>query len=301
VADVAVDKTLFAVRMHGYAPPAQSLPMQRTMGMVSAYLETGDPYLLDVARSVSTSAYEWDRLNWPRRSYGRDAAYIRSLIHLYRYLGDRHYLMQAREALHRLIECQLPDGSFADQGDTVGVHAAMNLIVKPWMGCIATEAMVDYLTVEDDAVIEAAAMRFCRWLRDCRVDGKDGKHWTYQLSFAGGDVGYRFDGTPVKLGRGRWHVEYLAKLMGWASMRTGDPTFYAAWWEAYHPRAETPHLWDHEANKIVTNLTAQRQLLWRAGLAGEHVGVHPRTNLAPDLAEAIVSSPDGPVRADARR
>jgi hypothetical protein len=38
LADVAVDKALFAVRMHGYDPPAQSLPMQRTSGLVAAGL-----------------------------------------------------------------------------------------------------------------------------------------------------------------------------------------------------------------------------------------------------------------------
>lgn len=295
VADVAVDKTLFAVRMHGYVPPAQSLPMQRTMGLVTAWLENGDPYLLDTARSVTESAYWWDRHNWPRRSYGRDAAYIRGLVYLYRCLGERHYLTKAREALHRLVSCQLPDGSFADQGDTTGIHAAMNLIVKPWMGCIATEAMVDYLEVEPDAEIEAAALRFCRWLLHCRVDSDEGRHWTYQISYAGGDVGYRFDGTPVALGRGRWHVEYLARLLLWASRRTGDPSFYQAWWEAYRPIADKPNLWDHGANKIVANLPAQRQWLWGATPAPGGVAIRARTDLAPDLREAVLSTPDGSV------
>lgn len=296
VADVAVDKALCAVRMHSYAPPAQSLPMQRTMGMAAAYLETGDPYLLDTARSVSESAYWWDRQNWPRRSYGRDAAHIRSLVYLYRYLGDTHDLRRAREALHRLISRQLPDGSFADQGDTTGVHAVMNLIIKPWMGCVATEAMLDYLAWEDDPVIEAAAMNYCRWLLGCRVKGKDGWHWTYQISHAGQHTTYRFDGTPEPLDDRYWQVEYLARLMGWAALRTADPAFYQAWYEAYRQSAENPPLWDHGANKIVTNLPWQRQQLWGAVLTREGVVIHPRTDLAADLREVVVSTPGGQVR-----
>jgi len=162
MADVAIDKTIFAVRMHGYGPPAQSLPMQRTLGLVAAYMETGDPYLLDTARSVTESAYWWDRHNWPRRSFGRDAAYICGLVYLYRYLGDPHYLDKAQEALHRVAVCQLPDGSFADQGDTTGIHAAMNVMVKPWMGCIAVEAMIDFLRcriVSSSAVNRSLAHR----------------------------------------------------------------------------------------------------------------------------------------------
>jgi hypothetical protein len=296
VADVAVDKALFAVRMHGYAPPAQSLPMQRTLGLVAAYMENGDPYLLDTAQSVSETAYWWDRHNWPRRSYGRDAAYIRSLVYLYRYLGEPHYLDRAQEALHRLVSCQLGDGSFADQGDTTGVHAAMNLIVKPWMGCIATEAMVDFLHFREDDVVAEGALRYCQWLLSCRVKDDRGKHWVYQVSHAGEKYTYRLDGTRLPLGEGRWHVEYLAKLMLWAAMRTGDPAYYEAWREAYLPQAESPELWDHAANKIVTNLSAQRQELWRARLTSKAITLDPQTDLAVDLEAAVISTPDGLVR-----
>jgi len=296
VADVAVDKTIFAVRMHGYDPPAQSLPMQRTMGLVAAYLETADPYLLDTARSVSETAYWWDRHYWPRRSYGRDAAYIRSLIHLYRYLGERSYLDKAQEALHRVVSTQLPDGSFADQGSTVGIHAAMNLIVKPWMGCIATEAMIDYLAWHDDEAIEQSALKYCQWLLDSRFEDERGKHWTYQVSHACTRTTYGFDGTPRPLGHGRWHVEYLAKLMGWAAIRTGDPAFYEAWRQSYEPQAESPSLWDHNANKILTNLTWLRSQLWRATLSDDGVLCSPRKDIASDLGQALIASPKGTIR-----
>lgn len=301
VGDVAVDKAVYSVRMHGYSAPAQSLPMQRTMGLVAGYLENGDPYLMDNARSVSESAYSWDRYNWPRRSYGRDAAYIRGLVFLYRYTGDRTWIDKAGEALHRLVQCQLSDGSFADQGCTVGIHAAMGVIVKPWMGCIATEAMVDYLACEDDPVIEAAALRFCRWLLDCRFETDGVRHWVYQVSHAGEPIGHRVDGSTYALNRSQWHVEYLAKLLAWASMRTGDPAYYEAWLEAYRLQADAPEMWDHNANKIVCNLTAQRAMLWRATWEDGEFQIAPRTDLAPDLEEGIISTPRGQVRVLAGR
>ena len=281
--------------MHGYDPPAQLLPMQRVSGMVAAYLETGDPYLLDTARSVAESAYLWDRANWPRRSFGRDAAYIRGLIFLYQYLGDPGDLARAREALHRVVSVQLPDGSFADQGGTVGIHAAMNLIVKPWMGCIATEAMVDYLACAPDEEIERAALAFSRWLLVCRMRDEHGVHWPYQVSHAGGGVTYQLDGTVTPLLTNPFHTEYLAKILGWAAMRTNDPEFYKAWWESYlHTLDMKPYLWDHGANKVVTNLSALRDRLWGAQFTPQGVNVQPRTDLAPDLTEATVSTPDGP-------
>jgi hypothetical protein len=84
--------------------------------------------------------------------------------------------------------------------------------------------------------------------------------------------------------------------MLWATMQTGDPVFYEAWLEAYRPQSGSPSLWDHGANKIVTNLSAQRHALWEARLASEGVTFNARTDLAGDLHEATVSSPDGPVR-----
>jgi hypothetical protein len=299
VADVAVDKALFAIRMHGYDSPAQSLPMQRVSGMVAGYLETGDPYLLDTARAVAESAYSWDRANWPRRSFGRDAAYIRGLVYLYRYLGDPGDLARAREALHRVVSTQLPDGSFADQGSTVGIHAAMNLIVKPWMGCIATEAMVDYLAFAPDEQIERSALAFSRWLLTCRVRDEQGVRWPYQSSHAGANVTYRMDGTVAPMLTNLFHLEYLAKILGWAALRTNEPEFYMAWWQSwqrYRDTDEKLRFWvsDHEANKISTNLTALRDRLWGARFTSRSVTVQPRTDLAPDLAEATVSTPDGP-------
>jgi hypothetical protein len=185
----------------------------------------------------------------------------------------------------------------------------MNLIVKPWMGCMATEAMIDYLAFAPDDRIERAAMTFCRWLLACRVRDERGLHWVYQLSHAGAPTSYKLDGTPFTLSmEGWWHMEYLAKILGWAAMRTNDPAYYEAWSQSYHIAGDHPvvgggkdrpkfpdfELSDHGANKIVTNLSALRSRLWGAQLTARGVTIQPRTDLAGDLTTANISTPDGP-------
>jgi hypothetical protein len=44
-ADIAVDHASFMFRMHGYDFGAISITMNRTLGLLQGYLETGDPYL----------------------------------------------------------------------------------------------------------------------------------------------------------------------------------------------------------------------------------------------------------------
>ena len=68
-------------------------PLFRAIGMIGAYLETGDPYLLQTAQTVTDAFFAIDRKNWPRRSYGRDGVSIRSL-------------MTGQE-----VEIELPDGT----------------------------------------------------------------------------------------------------------------------------------------------------------------------------------------------
>jgi hypothetical protein len=148
-------------------------------------------------------------------------------------------------------------------------------------------------------VIEASALRFCQWLLTCRVGEEGRRHWRYQVSYAGGTTEYKLDGTPVPLPERDWHEEYLAKLLAWASLRTGDPAFYAAWHEAYQWTGGKPSLWDHGANKQVSNLPWQRMHLWQARLSSDGFRVFPRTDLAPDLNSAVVSGPGGRIAVQA--
>jgi hypothetical protein len=120
-------------------------------------------------------AYWWDRTNWPRRSVGRDAAYIRGLLALADVTDTRHYIERAREALRRCAQRQREDGSFADQGGTIGLHATVNEIIKPWMNSIMSEAMLDFLERASDPVIEAAFLRLARWFVSAAISDDKGR------------------------------------------------------------------------------------------------------------------------------
>lgn len=179
VADVATDHADMHVRMHGQTMDARSLPMQRVLGHLAGWLETGDPYLLETARAVADAAYWWDRSNWPRRSVGRDAAYVRGLTALARVTGERCLLERAREALHRFASVRREDGSFSDQGGTVGVHGTVNEVVKPWMNSIMMEAMLDFLAVEDDALLEECVLGVADWLVAAAFEREDDNGVSY--------------------------------------------------------------------------------------------------------------------------
>lgn len=287
LADVGTDHVRQAVRMHGYAPPALSLSMQRVAGMISGYLETGDSWFIETAEAVADHAWHWDTAAWPRRSIGRDASYIRSLLALYRCTGHELYKKRGREALRRVVATQLPDGSYRQQGGTVGLHAAVNLTVKPWMGCAATEAIIDYLFLEDDEAMERAVMRFADWLLGHKVSFDGETYWPYRYS--GGD-GNRNTDTNLP-SRRPWHVEYLALIMGWAAVRTGKPDYYRAWSESWEAYGVSRISLDHAATKAVQHVTWLRSRLWGARLDQDGVTTEPRHQIAPDLQDATIRGP----------
>lgn len=300
IADVGTNHALFAVRIHAYETDAQALTMQRILAHFGAYLETGDPYLCETAKSVAETAYWWDRTYYPRRSIGRDAAYVRGLVFLYRYTGDRFYIERTREAIGRIMAVQLPDGSYSDQGGTTGIHGALNLVVKPWMGCIATEPLIDYLGIADDADVTAAALRFADWLLASRVEYEGDLVLTYQVSFDGGTVYPNIMGPTTTLPtKGPWHVDYTAKILGWASPHTGDPQYYRAWHESFVKYGGAME-WDHGASKMLQNVTWLRSKLWGATVGDEGIEINPRPDATGGALSARLSSPLGelPVSAD---
>ena len=302
--DVAVDHAFLSARMHAYETGAQALPMQRIMAPYGAYLETGDPYLAETAIAVADHAYSWDTTNYPRRAYGRDAAYIRGLIFLYRFTGEGIYLRRARKAIGRVMATQLDDGSWADQGNTTGVHATPCLIVKPWMGLIATEPLVEYLTLVDDDEVAASVIRFADWLLSSKVTTEHGTHWTYQMSYGGSTTYPSLNGVITLPSTGIFHVEYLAKVLGWASLHTGRREYYDSWHDSFSISNDKAFLggeWDHGANKRIQNLLWQRSRLWGAKLGTNEIEVEPKEYLTPKSPRARVVSPIGDIEVTTNR
>ena len=306
-ADVVVDHAAFQVRMHGYPSPAISVPMQRIHTLVAGHLETGDPYLLQTARAVMDNAFWIHKNSWPRMCVGRDACFIRGLMMLYRYWGERTDLARARDAGHDVWSTQRPNGSFGDQGGGSGIHAWGAYITKPWMGFMAVGGLLDYLELapkQEPRFVETIR-RFADWLMRERYDHDGVMGWGYQHDYNGGRRMY----NPVSAhwselpGRELWHQNYIARFMTFCALRFNNAAYFDAWAESeaasLRNREERPSLsgGDHSTAQNGQYLPWVQARLWNARLtpAGrvvcEPVYAGPRT---PD--EATLPTPVGPLR-----
>jgi hypothetical protein len=301
VADVATDHTDMAVRMHGRRMGARSLPMQRVLGVIAGYLETGDPYLLETGQAVVDHAYWWDRSNWPRRSIGRDAAYVRGLLALSDVTDCEHYLERAREALRRFAERQLDNGAFADQGGTAGFHGNVNAVVKPWMNCIMAEAMLDFLERSDDSLIEAAVLRIAQWLAVAALKDENGEvSWAYKYRHGENDVLPWAPEHRFPLGRGtRGPYPYVLRPLLFATRRTGDPLFVDLCFRNLRKDPRPGWDMDQTANKKVEQTSWFETHLWDARWQDGALSLSPASLPDGQEIKGNISTPSGeiPIRA----
>ena len=304
-ADFGIDHADFTHQITGMAKGSISLVLHRNLGMLAAYLENGDPYLLRCSESLADNAYIIDRSNWPRRSYGRDSAYIRSLTRLYDVTGQSHYLDRAGEACRRVAQCQRDDGSFADQGGTIGPHAHLNEIIKPWMNSILSEVLVEYLErAGSDPVVEACLIRTADWLLTQLLEDEQGKYWPYQVAWGRNTEDpmskWSKDGPPRKHPVGDVQLDYNARTMLWLSRRTGDPKYARAWQATYQRRcvqmdkANSTHYHSiYHTVKVPDNFPWHEAHLWGAEWDGEKVTFDPMLDLLDVGREAVIELPDG--------
>jgi hypothetical protein len=285
VSDVSVDHAACAFRMHGFAPIAFALPMQRIHASVAAYLDTGDPYLFQTARSVLDNAYWTHKNSWPRLAVGRDACFVRGAVLLYRYFADEHYRALARDAAGDVAATQRPDGSFGDQGGGAGLHAFPGYVTKPWMGCMAVGGLIDYLeVVGDEPELLDTVKKFADWMLRDRREHQGVKGLRYQHNYRGGPDFYDFRARKwVKLpGDWLWHVEYLARVWPFCALRFGDPAYFDAWAESYAAHTE-PCRSDHSFAQACQYLPWLQDRLWnvrlndQGGLDAVPVAWGPRT------------------------
>ena len=306
IADVATDHVHFMMHMHGYPFGAISITMNRSLGAVQGYLETGDPYLRETAENMALCSWAMDAANWPRRSYGRDAMYIRGLVALEDYLPGRGHGPRAREAIGRAIRCRREDGSYGDQGGPGGVHACGNLVIKPWMNFMVMEPMIDWLERHPgDAEVAACVKRICDWQLGTIV--KDGDRWHFPYEWAWGDnPGWPGAEPGAPNATHPWGslpgAHYPARALLFASRFFDAPVYAEAWERCYatlgghdeQPALSVPHTGDHAANKAVECLTWYQMSRWQAQWRGCEVALSP---YPPEGAgrPATVLTPDGPV------
>jgi hypothetical protein len=301
--DVYIDHAVKLVRMHGQETPAVALPMARVHACVYAYLETGDPYLLDTAQAVIDTSYRLHKNAWPRLSVGRDACFIRGAMLLYRYCNDRHFLDIARDSIRTVAASQFDDGSFGDQGGGTGTHGKNSYIIKPWMGLMAVGGALDYLEMfPEDEAAWTPVRKFADWLMRERRMLDGGVHgWSYQHGYAGRReyIQSNVSDTVIALpSPGLWHREYLARLLTLCSLRTGDPAYFDAWAESYAGHAtrlerEGYTSGDHAYAQCWQYLPWLQQRLWGATAGSDGLELHP-VHFGPRTpAEARILTPDG--------
>jgi hypothetical protein len=114
-ADVSVYHGAWMGRLECTAAFTAPLPKFRFGGFLYGYLETGDPYLLELSRSMAGvyMAMEWALQ--PRSAIGRDAYPLTCLMALYDRDPQPLYLDFAKQTVERLLSTQNPDGSFSAQ------------------------------------------------------------------------------------------------------------------------------------------------------------------------------------------
>lgn len=299
-ADIAVDHANFMFRMHGYDFGAISITMNRTLGLLQGYLDTGDPYLRETAEHVVLASAAMDASNWPRRSYGRDAMWIRGPIALADYFPGRGHDVLAREALGRLVQCRRPDGAYTDQGGPAGVHAAGNMILKPWMNFMVLEPMMDWLERHPaDTEIEAAARRVCEWLLAQVARDEHGvPYWPYEVGW--GDNERPPQAPEQTYPRGHIRFWYPARAMLFAARHFGDPRYLEAWEEVYAGRigsgaveAIRSGAGDHTANKAVECVLWHQLRRWNARWVNGQLVADPYV-LPGERRGAIIETPAGP-------
>ena len=296
--DVAIDHSAKLVRMHGFGGHAFAPPMNRVLGTIAAYLETGVPYLLEAAQAVVDNAHWVQKNSWPRLAVGRDGKYVRSATMLYRYFGEEHYRRIAHAGAVMVAQSQRPNGSFGDQAGGSGIHQWGCYITKPWMALMATEGVLDYLELfPNDEVLLACIKRCADWLMAARFDHRGVMGWSYQ---------HDFNGEPrhLDLHSGRllqlctpedpmFHQNSLGRLLGYCAVRFNQPEYLDAWAESYaaNPGASG----DHGVATSAHPIPWLQAKLWNArlteqGVTMEPFGFGPRTET-----EATVLTPDGPM------
>lgn len=294
ITDVSVDHAVKAVRMHGFLLYGFSVPMNRMQVTIAAYLETGDPYLLETAQAVTATAYWTHKNSWPRMAVGRDACFVRSAVLLYRYFGTEFFREIARDGAHDSIAAQRENGSFGDQGGGTGIHQWAAYITKPWMGLLATGGVLDYLELfPDEPVLLEGVRKFADWLMEERFDHDGVMTWSYQHDFNGGRVHYQPSNSQHQIlpGPAPWHQDNLGRLLTYCALRFDEPAYFDAWAQSYAGKYSSGG--DHAVSASLQFIPWIQARLWQARLTEEGVETSPAA-FAGEVADGtLVFTPEG--------
>lgn len=301
--DIYVDHAVKRTRFPGHHPGAVAIPLQRMQSALFAYLETGDIYCRNTAEAVINNAYWWHKNSWPRRAIGRDAKFVHSQMMLYRYLGGKHYLERTKDMVADILDSQWSNGTFGDQGGGAGIHGYAAYIIKPWMGCMATMGVVDYLELfPDDDDANRIVERFVEWLMKNRMtcefkrgdsEQKNVFGWTYQYFFEGREL----PGVNTPENKGETtrlvHLDAMARLLGWYSMKKNDSKYIEAYMEVCDSIGKHRGLDYSDGVSTLLYIPWLQDRLWNAVLTDRGLEVDPVYIGKTTPNSAKISTPDG--------
>jgi len=161
-ADLAVDHTDFTAHQWVGGWGWKTCAYTKFRDVLYGYLETGDPYLLDVAEMTAEAYWTWYRSNWPRCSIGRDNFELGGWALLWRFLGAEH----AKERTQELIRmtCAVLD-SRGSIGGQMGAGPHPGYLSSLYMTAVSMLSMLDAaeaaVEAGEDAIVGAvlAALR----------------------------------------------------------------------------------------------------------------------------------------------
>ncbi|MCC6487313.1 MAG: hypothetical protein IT364_07420 [Candidatus Hydrogenedentes bacterium] len=91
-ADIMVDHVDWSIRQPFTGYYWKTPTYTKFLDLVRAYVETGDPYLLETAEHCANAYYALVRSTWPSRSIGRGIWPVTGQTHLYEYTRNPYHL-----------------------------------------------------------------------------------------------------------------------------------------------------------------------------------------------------------------
>ena len=173
-ADIAVHHGRCLQRLENSVSFTAPMPKARFRGILNAYLETGDPYLLDVSTELATTYINLQTANLPRVAIGRDAWPVTSLLELHDHTGDALYLRASRRIIHALLRTQQPDGGFSSQAGAGRLSGMSSMPSKASIGfgsgLLAPVAIFEWARRDSEHLPVDFSQRINRWVKlmqDC--------------------------------------------------------------------------------------------------------------------------------------
>jgi len=122
----------------------------------------------------------------------------------------------------------------------------------------------------------ATVKKFADWLMSERYDHDGVMGWGYQHGHDGGREFFDYaHGKWIDLpGPGLWHLDYLARLMTFCSLRFNDARYFDAWAESYLAKPDA-RAGDHAVAQSLQYLPWVQALLWNAKLADGKIDLQP--------------------------